>query len=209
MKTQKLTVPNKLSEITLGQYQKFNKILGKDPDLDFLRKKTIQIFCGVELASIENYKYTSIVHVTEIINKMFEEKPKLIQRFEKNGVEYGFIPVLTDMTFGEFVDLDTLMSDWDTMDDAMGVLFRKVKQKHKDQYIIEDYDSDKRVNMSDMPLDVALGAIFFLQSLRKECLKHLEFYLQKQVRKLSPQMRKHLEKLSDGGQPSIKFQGVI
>lgn len=209
MKTQKLTVPNKLSEITLGQYQKFNKILGKDPDLDFLRKKTIQIFCGVELANIEKYKYTSIVHVTEIINKMFEEKPKLIQRFEKNGVEYGFIPVLTDMTFGEFVDLDTLMSDWDTMDDAMGVLFRKVKQKHKDQYIIEDYDSDKRVNMSDMPLDVALGAIFFLQSLRKECLKHLEFYLQKQVRKLSPQMRKHLEKLSDGGQPSIKLQKVI
>lgn len=209
MKTQKITVPNKLSEITLGQYQKFNKILGKDPDLDFLRKKTIQIFCGVELANIENYKYTSIVHVTEIINKMFEEKPKLIQRFEKNGVEYGFIPVLTDMTFGEFVDLDTLMSDWDTMDDAMGVLFRKVKQKHKDQYIIEDYDSDKRVNMSDMPLDVALGAIFFLQSLRKECLKHLEFYLQKQVRKLSPQMRKHLEKLSAGGQPSIKLQKVI
>jgi len=209
MKTQKLTVPNKLSEITLGQYQKFNKILGKDPDLDFLRKKTIQIFCGVDLANIENYKYTSIVHVTEIINKMFEEKPKLIQRFEKDGVEYGFIPVLTDMTFGEFVDLDTLMSDWDTMDDAMGVLFRKVKQKHKDQYIIEDYDSDKRVNMSDMPLDVALGAIFFLQSLRKECLKHLEFYLQKQVRKLSPQMRKHLEKLSDGGQPSIKLQKVI
>ena len=209
MKTQKITVPNKLSEITLGQYQKFNKILGKDPDLDFLRKKTIQIFCGVELANIENYKYTSIVHVTEIINKMFEEKPKLIQRFEKNGVEYGFIPVLTDMTFGEFVDLDTLMSDWDTMDDAMGVLFRKVKQKHKDQYMIEDYDSDKRVNMSDMPLDVALGAIFFLQSLRKECLKHLEFYLQKQVRKLSPQMRKHLEKLSAGGQPSIKLQKVI
>ena len=209
MKTQKITVPNKLSEITLGQYQKFNKILGKDPDLDFLRKKTIQIFCGVEVANIENYKYTSIVHVTAIINKMFEEKPKLIQRFEKNGVEYGFIPVLTDMTFGEFVDLDTLMSDWDTMDDAMGVLFRKVKQKHKDQYIIEDYDSDKRVNMSDMPLDVALGAIFFLQSLRKECLKHLEFYLQKQVRKLSPQMRKHLEKLSAGGQPSIKLQKVI
>ena len=164
MKTQKLTVPNKLSELTLGQYQKFNKILGKDPDLDFLRKKTVEIFCGVPLPEVDQYKFTSIVEVTEIINKMFEEKPKLIQRFEKDGIEYGFIPVLTDMTFGEFVDLDTLMSDWDTMNDAMGVLYRKVKQKHKDQYLIEDYDSDKRVNMKDMPLDVALGAIFFLQS---------------------------------------------
>ena len=209
MKTQKLTVPNKLSELTLGQYQKFNKILGKDPDLDFLRKKTVEIFCGVPRPEVDQYKFTSIVEVTEIINKMFEEKPKLIQRFEKNGTEYGFFPVLTDMTFGEFVDLDTLMSDWDTMDDAMGVLYRKVKQKHKEQYLIEDYDSDKRENMKDMPLDVALGAIFFLQSLRKESLKHLEFYLQKQVRKLSPQMRKHLERISVGGQPSIKLQKVI
>ena len=206
MKTQKLKVPNKLSELTLGQYQKFNMILGKDPDLDFLRKKTVEIFCGVPLPEVDQYKFTSIVEVTEIINKMFEEKPKLIQRFEKNGTEYGFIPVLTDMTFGEFVDLDTLMSDWDTMDEAMGVLYRKVKEKHKDQYLIEDYDSDKREYMKDMPLDVALGAIFFLQSLRKESLNHLEFYLQKQVRKLSPQMRKHLERLSDGGQPSIKLQ---
>ena len=106
MKTQKLTVPNKLSEITLGQYQKFNKILGKDPDLDFLRKRQLRsLWSGA--CKCRSVKYTSIVEVTEIITKMFEEKPKLIQRFEKNGVEYGFIPVLTDMSFGEFVDLDT------------------------------------------------------------------------------------------------------
>ena len=208
MKTQKLTVPNKLSEITLGQYQKFNKVISKDPDLDFLRKKTVEIFCGVPLANVDQYKYTSIVEVTEIINKMFEEKPKLIQRFEKNGTEYGFIPVLTDMTFGEFVDLDTLMSNWDTMDDAMGVLFRKVKQKHKDQYLIEEYDSDKRVNMKDMPLDVALGAIFFLQSLRKESLRHLESFLEKKMTQLSPQMKQHFMTTLDGGQPSIKLEKV-
>ena len=206
MKTQKLTVPNKLSEITLGQYQKFNKVISKDPDLDFLRKKTVEIFCGVPLANVDQYKYTSIVEVTEIINKMFEEKPKLIQRFEKHGIEYGFIPVLTDMSFGEFVDLDTLMNEWDTMDDAMGVLYRKVKQKHKDQYLIEEYDSDKRVNMKDMPLDVALGAIFFLQSLRKESLKHLESYLEKKMTQLSPQTRQHFMKTLAGGQPFIKSQ---
>lgn len=209
MKTQKLTVPNKLSEITLAQYQKFNKVISKDPDLDFLRKKTIEIFCGVPLADVDKYKYTSIVEVTEIINKMFEQKPKLIQRFERNGTEYGFIPVLTDMTFGEFVDLDTLMSDWDTMDEAMGVLFRKVTEKHKDQYKIEPYDSDNRAGMKNMPLDVALGAIFFLQSLRKECLRHLESFLQNKLRQLPPQVKQHSMTISDGGQPSIKLHRVI
>lgn len=206
MNTQKITVPNKLSEITLGQYQKFSKVISKDPDLDFLRKKTIEIFCGVNLSNVDQFKYTSIIEATEVINKMFDEKPKLIESFEKDGTEFGFIPVLTDMSFGEFVDLDTLMNDWDTMDQAMGVLFRKIKMKHKDQYTIEDYDSDKRAEMKDMPLDIALGAIFFLENLRKELLTHLESYLQSKMKQLSPQMKKHYTKISGGGQPSISLQ---
>ncbi|MFB0968332.1 MAG: hypothetical protein QMB04_02375, partial [Pseudomonadales bacterium] len=56
------------------------------------------------------------VEVIEVLNKMFEQKPKHNLRFDHNGKEYGFIPVLTNMSFGEFVDLDLLMSDWDTMD---------------------------------------------------------------------------------------------
>ena len=81
MLTQELKVPNKLEELTLGQYQKFNKALSGDPDNDFLHKKTIEIFCGVDMAEVSNYKYTSITQVVGILNKMFEEKPKLINRF--------------------------------------------------------------------------------------------------------------------------------
>ena len=44
MITKTLKVPNDLSEITLGQYQRFNKVLSKDPEEDFLQKKTIEIF---------------------------------------------------------------------------------------------------------------------------------------------------------------------
>jgi hypothetical protein len=35
----KLKIPNKLSELTLGQYQKFSKIYSKDADQDFVQKK--------------------------------------------------------------------------------------------------------------------------------------------------------------------------
>ena len=173
--------------------------MSKDPDLDFLRKKTIEIFCGVALENVDRFKYTSIVEVTELINKMFEEKPKLIQRFEHKGKEFGFIPVLTDMSFGEFVDLDNLMSDWETMHEAMGVLYRKIELKHKDNYTIEKYSSDKRENMKDMPLDVALGAIFFLENLRKELLNHLESYLQNKMREVSPAMKQLFQKTLAGG----------
>ena len=199
MITKKLTVPNKLSELTIGQYQKFNKVLSSNPDNDFLQKKTIEIFCGVDLNQVERYKYSSIVEVIEVLNKMFEQKPKHNLRFDHNGKEYGFIPVLTNMSFGEFVDLDLLMSDWDTMDEAMAVLYRKIENKHKDNYSIVEYNSDKTDNMKDMPLDVALGAIFFLENLNKELMNHILLYLQKQEKTIPPQLKESYKKIMDGG----------
>ena len=44
MQNFKLTVPNKLSELTLMQYQKFIKLLLDDNEEDFLYKKMIEIF---------------------------------------------------------------------------------------------------------------------------------------------------------------------
>ncbi len=203
MATIKLKVPNKLSEITLGQYQKFSKIDVKNADEDFLQKKTIEIFCGVDLKDVNKIKYTSIVRVIGIINKMFNQKAVFIDRFKMANQEFGFIPKLDDMTYGEFVDLDTLMSDWETMDQAMSVMFRKVKDSYKDKYTIEDYNIDANIDMKSMPLNVVFGAIFFLQSLGKELMKHTLNSLTKKAHKMNPQQKETLMKILDGGQHFI------
>tara|TARA_X000001388_G_C2234359_1_gene124643 strand:+ start:5949 stop:6578 length:630 start_codon:yes stop_codon:yes gene_type:complete len=209
MATQTLKVPNKLSEITLGQYQQFSKISIDNVDEDFLEKKTIEIFCGVELKDVLKIKYTSIVRVIGVINKMFNQKTIFKDRFKINNVEYGFIPKLDDMTYGEFVDLDTLMSDWQTMDQAMAVLFRKVKDTHKDKYTIEEYNSFEMTDMKKMPLDVAFGAIFFLQSLGKELVNHSLSYLGKKSKTMTKQQKQTLMKTLDGGQLSIPLAKAI
>ncbi len=203
MATIKLKVPNKLSEITLGQYQKFSKIDVKNADEDFLQKKTIEIFCGVDLKDVNKIKYTSIVRVIGIINKMFNQKAVFIDRFKMANQEFGFIPKLDDMTYGEFVDLDTLMSDWETMDQAMSVMFRKVKDSYKDKYTIEDYNIDANIDMKSMPLNVVFGAIFFLQSLGKELMKHTLNSLTRKAHKMNPQQKETLMKILDGGQHFI------
>ena len=199
MITKTLKVPNKLSELTLGQYQVFSKILESDPDVDFMQKKTIEIFCGVDLNNVSKFKYRSIVNVIDIINKMFEQKPKLIDQFKLNGVEYGFIPKLDDMTFGEFVDLDVLMNDWDTMDQAMSILYRKIKSKKDGKYIIEKYNSEKTHSFKNMPLDVALSSIFFFKNLNKELVNHILLYLEKEMQQLPVDQRQNLQKILDGG----------
>ena len=209
MITKALKVPNSLSEITLGQYQKFNKVLSEEPDEDFLQKKTIEIFCQVNLADVNQYKYSSIVQVIEIINKMFEQKPTLIKRFKHKGDELAFIPKLDEMSFGEFVDLDLLLSDWETMDEAMAVLYRKIEHSHKNNYTIEAYDSDKTQDMKSMPLDVALSSLFFLESLSKELTNHILLFLENKVEELPTEQKLNLLKTSAGGQVSGLLARVI
>tara|TARA_B100001093_G_scaffold12309_1_gene11409 strand:+ start:789 stop:1418 length:630 start_codon:yes stop_codon:yes gene_type:complete len=209
MATKTLKVPNKLSEITLGQYQQFSKISVDNVDEDFLQKKTIEIFCGVDLKDVDKIKYTSIIRVIGVINKMFSQKTIFRDRFKMNGVEYGFIPKLDNMSYGEFVDLDTLMGDWQTMDQAMAVMFREVKDTHKDKYTIVDYDADQVEDMSSMPLDIAFGAIFFLESLGKELVNHSLSYLGKKSKTMSIQQRETLMKILDGGLHSTQLAKVI
>ena len=191
---QKIKVPNKLAEITLGQYQKFSKIYTKDVDQDFLQKKMIEIFCGIPLADVNKIKYNSIQKVIEVILKMFNEKPKLKKIFKLGNIDFGFHPQLSEMTFGEFVDADTFSGDWETMDKAMSVLYRPIKDKFNDRYLIEDYDGETKEFMKQMPLDVAFGAIFFLSNLRNELMKIILNFSAKEMKKLSQRQVQALEK---------------
>lgn len=191
---QKIKVPNKLAEITLGQYQKFSKIYTKDVDQDFLQKKMIEIFCGIPLADVNKIKYNSIQKVIEVILKMFNERPKLKKTFKLGNIDLGFHPQLSEMTFGEFVDADTFSGDWETMDKAMSVLYRPIKDKFNDRYLIEDYDGETKEFMKQMPLDVAFGAIFFLSNLRNELMKIILNFSAKEMKKLSQRQVQALEK---------------
>ena len=161
MQNFKLTVPNKLSELTLMQYQKFIKLLLDDNEEDFLYKKMIEIFCDVPLKYVNNFKYNSVKKVTDVLSEMFNQKPKLKTKFEMNGVKYGFHPKLTDMTFGEFVDIDSFASDWSTMDKAMGVLYRPIKDEFNGSYLIEEYDGDKETFCNTCLLTLLLALFFF------------------------------------------------
>lgn len=205
MSKKKLIVPDKLSEITLGQYQKFTKVLSKDPDETLLQKKAIEIFCRVDEIMVDQFKYSSILETFEVINEMLMEKPKFIPVFKYQGEKFGFIPKLDDMSFAEFVDLDVLISDWDTMDEAMNVLFRRVTDQKGDRYLIEGYNSEDKTNFKNMSLDVALGAVFFLQSLRTELVKHTLSYLERTTLKISEAQRKAFQSLSVGSALSMPY----
>ena len=57
-------VPDSLSEITLGQYQKFLKIQEENEDEKFLAVKMVEIFCGIKGDLVMKMKASSIRDIT-------------------------------------------------------------------------------------------------------------------------------------------------
>ena len=177
----KLNVPEDLSEITLFQYQRWIKIVDKQDEIGtFYQQKMVEIFCNAELQHIMQMKVKDIEEITTHLDSLFNQKPDFKALFRLEDEEFGFIPKLDDMTFGEYVDLDNYLSNWSRMDSAMAVLFRPVVYKRKGKYLIEDYVSSEQYDLSDMPLDVVLGALIFFCDLKNELLKHILNYLKTQ-----------------------------
>lgn len=172
-----ILVPDTLSEITLEQYQKFLKIQENNEDETFLAIKMIEIFCGIRGDTIMKMKASSIRDITGILTDMFNQKPPLVREFTMKGKEYGFIPKLEDMSFGEYVDLDTYMGDIENIHKAMAVLYRPITQKYNDKYLIEEYEGENEQIMLDMPMDAVLSSIIFFYNLGMDLSKAMLNYL--------------------------------
>jgi len=204
-----LKVPQKLKAIKLRQYQQYLKVQKENEDVEdngnFLNSKCIQIFCGLTLKESYNLPVKMFDGVLSQIGKCFEEPTPLIKEFSmtgSNGVEvsFGMIPALDEMTFGEYVDLESFISDWSNMHKAMAVLYRHITFNKNEKYLIEDYDgSDKYWEvMKDAPVNVALGAMVFFYRLGKKLSKYTMDYLQHQQTLQDSKSDKDLEKSGDG-----------
>ena len=96
----------------------------------------------------------------------------LITRFKIGKTEFGFCPSLDDLSFGEFVDIENTISDWDTMHKAMAVLYRPITERIDSKYKIEKYRGDSWHDaMLQMPSSVAVSAINFFFHLEADLLK--------------------------------------
>ena len=155
-------IPDTLNEITLAQYQKYIKYQKDNDDENFLAIKMIEVFCGLRNHTVRSMKAKSIRDICKILTDMFNEKPQLVKQFEMKGITYGFVPDLENITFGEYIDLDTFIGDFENMHKAMAVLYRPITQKYKDKYIIEKYTGDKYEDMINMPMDAVFSSILFL-----------------------------------------------
>jgi len=169
----KVKIPKRMQDITLNQYQRFMKECGDESlSEDIIALKMLEIFCGVPVSDSYKLRMSDVYNVCDGINKALKETPSLINRWKYVDQEFGFIPQLDDMTFGEYVDLDKYIKDWDNMHKAMAVLYRPVLTSVNGKYDIEEYKGDSYWElMKQMPLNVVMSSMLFFWTLENDLVK--------------------------------------
>jgi len=178
-----ITIPENLNEITLYQYQRFEKLIKDNEPSEFVNQKTIEIFCNIELKDVARIRIAEVSEILKHINGLLQQKPKLTQTFKLGVYEFGFIPKLEDLSSGEYIDIESYLSDTQTLHKAMAVLFRPIKTKVNKLYTIEEYESSDKYSevLKYMPLDVALGCMLFFSTLLNDCVSGLTDYIQNEA----------------------------
>jgi len=196
-----IKVPSTLEEITVKQYSEFVKIQSNNKDDEFIAMKMVSIFCNMELSEVSKISYSSIIDIVQHLNTLFTQKNELVRRFTLGGVEFGFIPDLENISFGEYVDLEANLTSFETMHKAMAVMYRPIVREQKNRYDIQSYESSANFAevMEFAPISIALGAQVFFWNLGKELLQATMDYLEKTMNKKQKATLAKQLNLANGG----------
>ncbi len=140
---------------------KANVILTREVADRKLRRMALEI----AERNIEVKDYNEIVLQ---LSEVLKQEPKFIQRFSLEGMEFGFIPNLDNITAGEYIDLDTYLKDEETHINAMAILYRPIVSSIKNDYKIL---KSKQAKELEAVLETSgVGINQFIQLLEEACL---------------------------------------
>lgn len=162
-----IVVPTHLNEIPLEKFIQWEMGEYKDDNEKVL--EALMIFCDIPYSHLSKIPFKAISKAIDALSKITLSEPSLEQTFVLNGVKYGFIPNLDNLTTGEFIDLESYLQNERDMWKVMSVLFRRVvKEGQGDKYEIEAYKGEVNEDFKFMPTGIALGARVFFWNIGKE-----------------------------------------
>lgn len=165
--------------ITIDLYSKIFKIKDLFTE-EYFTAKLVSICTNAPVDVLLESDYEKITFIAaHILSLLPKETPKFVDKFELDGVEYGFFPNWRDLTYAEFVDMDTISTKkQDEMLNMLHVLcavmYRPITNKRSEHdFDIEKYDVKTMVKRSELfktKLDVryVLGAqTFFIKFVKR------------------------------------------
>lgn len=143
----------------------------------------IKIFLNKTQNEVDKIPLEKFNELVAEISEAISKESKFTPTFKLDGIEYGFIPNLEEITYGENRDLTGYLNDWQTMHLAMAVSFRPITLKKGGKYLIEEYNGTSATAeiMRDCPLDIVQGMNVFFYNLMNDLLNCIPKFITTEV----------------------------
>lgn len=189
MKEVKLLIPTSWEDIDIITYQKYVKIQESKTGDKTKAVKILSLMCNVKASIIRNMDYSDMIKILGVLKKLVDTEPdktNFRKRFKFKDDEYGFIPNLSNLTTGEYIDLEEYCKKpIKNLHIIMSILYRKIISKSGNKYAIENYDPDefKEDLFKSCPMDIALSSLGFFLTLGERLQTASHNYLKAQEKK--------------------------
>ena len=158
--------------MTIGHYVKIYKLKDLFSD-DYYAAKLVSLFTGAPVEDLLQTDFEKVNYLaSEILKLIPTERPTFQDRFDLDGISYGFFPKWEDLSFAEYVDMDTISTKkedevLDMLHILCAIMYRPItNERSKHDFDIEKYDIKSmkiRAELFKNKLDVGviLSAQFF------------------------------------------------
>ena len=133
--------------------------------------------------------YKDLLEIMGIIKTMIDTEPnkeEFRKTFMFKNEKYGFVPNLSGITTGEYIDLETYCKNpIENLHTIMSILYRKITFERSQRYAIESYNPDdfKEELFKECPMDIALSSLGFFLTLGERLAMTSHNFLQQQEMK--------------------------
>lgn len=124
---------------------------------DYYAARLVNIITGAPVKDLLESDFQEVNYIANYILSLLPiDKPKFVDRFTLDGIEYGFFPNWKDLTFAEFVDLDTISTKkadeiLDNLHLLAAIMYRPIiSEEKKNDYKIEKYDVKTMIERGEL-----------------------------------------------------------
>jgi len=154
---------------------------------------TIEALSDIPKRLVQELALSDVVAIMDKVGELQAKQDTSLKRLiEINGIEYGFHPDLSEITLGEYADIEQFIKNGidKQLPELMAVLYRPIKEKKNDIYIVEPYNGDIRLRseeMKQMSAEQVQSALVFFYTLGKVLSEILPLYLIQKLKETKTQ----------------------
>lgn len=150
-KNKNYNIVDSWSDVTLEKFMELN--FDENTSKTKEAEDTLAILSDLPRNIIKQLSLKDVSNLFERLSKLQTEHNELLHmRVTIDGVNYGMHPDLSEVTLGEYADLETFIKDGlqKNLPNIMAILFRPITEEKNGVYTIEAYDGNIKMRAEEM-----------------------------------------------------------